>query len=215
MKLTASEEDYILEIGRIAQPVRTTEIALALKVAPPSVSVMIAKLIRKGLLRRVEKKLMELTSSGDRIYIKLLRRHRLIELFLTDILNYGWDEVHEEAHNLEHLVSDKVIVRIEELLEHPTHDPHGQQIPAWNGIVQTTARKKLTELKPGRMAIVSEVNDHDPELLRFLGKAGVLPGVKLQVTEVEPFGGSVIVLIDEIERRIGIKAATQVKVESL
>lgn len=189
--LSSAEEDYLLAIARHDGPVKTSELARQLAVADPSVTGMVAKLASKGLVARVAHRPIELTAVGTFRARQLLRRHRLIELFLMRVLNYSWDEVHDEAHHLEHLVSEKFIERLDRFLGGPTADPHGAPIPASDGSIAAGERVPLSELPIGTSAVIAEVADADAGLLAYLGRNGLYPGVRIQVLDVVPFDGPI------------------------
>lgn len=214
-RLTPSEEDYLLAISRSDGPVRTSELARALNVADPSVTLMVSKLCAKGLVQRRSHRPISLTEHGSHTVQLLLRRHRLIELFLIKVLGYNWAEVHEEAHSLEHAVSEKFVERLDKFLGHPTQDPHGAPIPTVKGEVAADDRMLLVDLPLRTEAVIAEVRDGDPLLLDYLGELGLFPGAKVVLTAVAPFDGPISIKVNGHTKSIGKQPAAAVWVKPL
>jgi DtxR family Mn-dependent transcriptional regulator len=143
---------------------------------------------------------------------EVVRHHRLIEKYLADALGVPWDRVHEEAEKLEHVISEDLEDRIDGALGFPTVDPHGAPIPARDGTVKRAIARSLLSVSEGEEVVVIEVDDRDPELLRYLGARRLYPGTGLNVVRVEPFGGSLVLRVDEDEFLIGRDAAADVRV---
>lgn len=214
--ITQEREDYLKTIYKIEleeSPVRTTAIAKALGVEPASVTGVIKRLAELDLLEHQPYKGVILTPSGRKIALSVIRRHRLVELYLTQSLGYSWDEVHDEAERLEHAVSDKFIERIAAILGHPASDPHGSPIPTKDGTVAPRVGHPLSTLVAGQSGMVARVNDDDPALLRYLSTLGIQPGSEVRVRDVAPYGGPIHVRIDNSEHDIGIEAASHVFIE--
>jgi len=208
--LTQTLEDYLKAIYEIAQErgrVTTTALAERLGVAPATVTGTLKKLARLKLVVHRPYRGVELTEAGRKIALEVIRHHRLIELYLQQALGVPWDRVHDEAEKWEHVLSEELEDRIDELLGHPTHDPHGAPIPARDGTIAQPERVRLSELVPGQRAVIAEVSDHDPELLRYLGARGLYPRVAVQVLAKEPFGGPVVVRAAGREHALGREAA--------
>jgi DtxR family Mn-dependent transcriptional regulator len=193
-----SVEDYVRAIyGLTERGVAVTNATLTqrLGLSPSSVSGMINKLAQLGLVTHVRYRSVELTPEGRRLAYDVLRRHRLIELFLVEELNYTWDEVHIEADALEHAVSDELVAHIAAKLGHPTHDPHGDPIPTAEGEVEKPASKLLGQLEPGTVGTIARVWDTDSELLRYLTDHSITLGTRIEVVERKPFGGPLVVQV--------------------
>jgi DtxR family Mn-dependent transcriptional regulator len=157
-----------------------------------------------------------LTESGERVALEVIRHHRLIELYLIEALGFEWDEVHEQADLLEHVISEKLEERIAAYLGHPTVDPHGDPIPAKDGTMVTIDVSPLTTLAEGDTAVVARIiNDANSEMLRYLGELGLTPDTKLQVITVAPFDGPVTVRVDGEEQVIGHNVAESILVASV
>jgi DtxR family Mn-dependent transcriptional regulator len=210
---TQAVEDYLKTIYEIEQEqgrVGTSALAERLRVTPGSVTGMIKKLAGTGLVTHEPYRGVVLTDAGQKIALKVVRQHRLVELFLVRKLGVPWDRVHKEAHRIEHVLSDYLEDRMDVVLGHPTTDPHGAPIPSRNGTIRQVAHRRLTELEPGQKAIVSEVSDHDSSLLRHLDSLGILPGTEVTVVEVAPHGGSLTVRTPEGESPISPEAARHI-----
>jgi DtxR family Mn-dependent transcriptional regulator len=190
--LTRSVEDYLkaiyeLELG--GSPAQTSAIANALEVAPPSVSGMVKRLSEAGLLEHVPYRGVQLTEDGRRTALKMVRRHRVVETYLTTKLGYDWDSVHEEAERLEHAVSDGLIERMAMALNNPSYDPHGAPIPTKEGVIETPDYVSLADVPVGGIAQLRMVSDKDAERLRFIASLGLRPGVSFEVIARQPFRG--------------------------
>ena len=195
-----SVEDYVRAIyGLSERGVAVTNATLThrLGLSPSSVSGMINKLAQLGLVTHVRYGSIELTPEGRRLAYDVLRRHRLIELFLVEELDYTWDEVHQEADALEHAVSNELIEHIAAKLGHPTHDPHGDPIPTADGTVEKPATKLLDQLEPGTIGTIARVWDTDSDLLRYLTDHDMTLGVRIEIVERKPFGGPLVVRVGE------------------
>jgi DtxR family transcriptional regulator, Mn-dependent transcriptional regulator len=214
--ITREREDYLKTIYKLQQeesPVRTTAIAKALGVEPASVTGVIKRLAELSYLEHQPYKGVTLTRSGELVALEVIRHHRLIELYLIDALNYGWDEVHDEAERLEHAVSPLFIQRIEAALGYPEIDPHGSPIPTTDGHVAPRKGTPLTQLDKGQHGHVARVSDDDPGLLRYLASLEIRPGAEIEVKAIEPYGGPITVTINGQQHSLGPQAADQIFVE--
>jgi DtxR family Mn-dependent transcriptional regulator len=214
--ITQEREDYLKTIYMLQQdenPVRTNSIARGLGIEPASVTGVLKRLSELMLVEYEPYRGATLTSAGEKIALEVIRRHRLIELFLIQSLGYTWDEVHEEAERLEHVVSDKFEERIVAVLGNPAIDPHGSPIPTKDGHIAPLASSTLANLQAGQEGHVARVSDDDPELLRYLAGMGIIPGKYLEIIEVTPFGGPIHVKVDSSIRLLGPDAASKVFIE--
>lgn len=194
-----SIEDYIkaiFQLGEGRAPVSTSALAERLEVRPASVSSMLRRLERLGLVRHEPYHGVQLTDEGEDLGRRMIRRHRLIERFLTEFLDYPWDAVHDEAERLEHAVSPRFVEAIDRLLEGPATDPHGDPIPARDGTMDLRRFPALTELQPGTRARVRSVRDIDSAMLRHYSSVGLEPGAAVEVVAVED-DGKVRVRVEE------------------
>jgi DtxR family Mn-dependent transcriptional regulator len=190
--MSRATEDYLKAIYNLAHrgaPVTTGLLAQELGVSAPSVSAMVKRLEDGSLLIRPDSRVLQLTDSGERAALRVVRRHRLLETFLARVLDMPWDEVHAEAELLEHALSDRLEERIDAKLGHPTHDPHGDPIPPRHGPHEEGWGEVLDSAPPGCRFRVERVSDRDSAALRYLGDLGLFPGVVLTVEEQAPFGG--------------------------
>lgn len=212
---TQSIEDYLKTIYKLQQErgrVATTVLAERLGVVPASATGMIKKLAGMHLVIYEPYQGVVLTEAGQKIALEVLRHHRLIELFLAEALGVPWDQVHEEAHKIEHVLSEDLEDRMDAMLGYPTIDPHGAPIPTRDGSITQPDCVRLPNLKPGQSAVVAEVSDHDSALLRYLGELGLYPKAEVSVVTVAPFEGPLTIRVGETEHAIGREAASHVLV---
>lgn len=187
-----SEQDYLKtifdEIDRCGEAT-TSSLAARLSVAPASVTGMLKKLAAQNPPLVIYKKSQgaNLTPEGMAVALEIIRHHRLIELFLMQVLGYGWDEVHEEADRLEHVLSDRMEQKISDLLGNPKLDPHGAQIPDETLTMEKDPFVSLSSLKVGQKAIIRSVPDGNPDLLRFLALHSLTPKEEITVLDLSPF----------------------------
>jgi DtxR family Mn-dependent transcriptional regulator len=199
MRLSQALEDYLKVIYVLeadGEKATTTAIAQALDVSNASVTNMLKKLAGMNLIVHESYKGAELSPAGKKVALEILRHHRLLELYLKEVMGYSWDEVHDEAEKLEHHISEQFEDRIAELLNHPTHDPHGDPIPTKDGVMPEKATLALNEADINTLYMVGRVRDQNPELLRYLEQQGVLPGVELTIIEKAPFDGPINLKIE-------------------
>jgi DtxR family Mn-dependent transcriptional regulator len=192
--------------------VSTTELAARLDVTPASVTGMVRRLHRQGLVEHVPYQGVTLTAAGRQEALRLVRIHRLWELFLAKVLGFSWDEVHAEAHGLEHATSERLADQLAEFLGQPSTDPHGQQIPSGEGILPLRDSFPLSQVQGGEHVTLVEVPDEDPELLRYLGDLELYPGTDLQVVARAPFDGPLTIRVAGGEQVLGKELATHLLV---
>ncbi|ELY47365.1 metal-dependent transcriptional regulator [Natronorubrum sulfidifaciens] len=193
MDLSPIAEEYLKAISTLetehARPIRTVEIADEIGVTSASVSSMIDTLDERGLLEHTPYKGVELTGDGEEIVTTLVRKHRLLETFLTDHLDYRWTDVHEEADRLEHHVSDEFATRLATFLDDPTTDPHGDPIPDTALTVsEESVQTPLTEYEAGETVVVAQVPDRDHDVREYLFEHGLEPGTELYLEAVTAVG---------------------------
>lgn len=181
-------EDYLKTIYRLAQeefPVSTSRLAEARDVKPASVTGMIKRLASLDLVNYQKHYGVTLTESGREIALEVIRHHRLIETYLMEALGFEWDEVHEQADLLEHVISEKLEARIAAYLNHPEFDPHGAPIPRKDGTIPHVQTRPLTTMMVGDQGEISQIrSDSDSELLRLLADCGLMPGAILKVLAI-------------------------------
>ena len=210
--ITRSVEDYlkaILLLEAKGQPASTSDIAEQLTLSAPSVSGMIKRLSDQDLIEHAPYKGVVLTSSGRRVALQMLRRHRVIEAYLVGFLGYSWDTVHDEAERLEHAVSEVLIERMATALGNPRFDPHGDPIPDQNGAMDELVYTPLAEIPTGETAEIRRVATSQAERLRYLEHSGLTPGTRVTVTEHQPFRGPITVSTAGQEKIIGHELAEQ------
>ncbi|MEP6992366.1 MAG: metal-dependent transcriptional regulator [bacterium] len=220
--LSGPVEDYlkaIYDLERIGEPASTNDIAFRLGVAPASVSGMVRRLADQGLITHEPYRGVRLTADGRRAALRTLRRHRILECYLTEVLAYPWDRVHEEAERLEHAASEELIERMAGALGDPVQDPHGAPIPTRDGFVEEAALRSLADAVQGDRLRVRRVQDEEAERLRYLAELGIRPGARLRVLDKAPFDGPITLWVDDAAggatRAIGVGLAAQVFVDEL
>ena len=216
--LTGPVEDYlkaIYEIGRGSVSVATNDIAQKLSLTAASVSGMVRRLADQGLLSYERYRGVTLTDSGRRAALRTIRRHRVIESYLSQALDYPWDRVHDEAERLEHAASDELVNRMATAIGEPVVDPHGAPIPSREGTMDETVHLSLAQLDEGRGARVVQVSDDDPEMLRYLGDLSIVPGSEIVVLSKAPYEGPITLGVSGKRLSIGPALAAQVRVVPL
>ncbi len=212
-----SIEDYLKAIykleAREAPPVSTGELARAMDVSPASASNMIKRLDELDFLTYEAYEGVTLTEPGRTVALEVIRHHRLLELYLKEVMGYEWDEIHEEAERLEHHISERFESRIEEMLDHPTRDPHGHPIPTRDGLIDEVPTRSLADLEEGDVSRIDHIADEDGELLRLLEQRGLLPGATVEVEETRPLEGLLVVTVDGDEQLIGHPVAKKLVVD--
>jgi DtxR family Mn-dependent transcriptional regulator len=203
---------YTLET-RAGEPVSTNALAERLAVTPGSVSAMLRKLERLELIVHQPYHGVRLTGDGRRLALEIIRHHRLLELFLAEVLDMPWDRVHAEAEVLEHVLSSELEEMIAAKLGNPTHDPHGDPIPTAELTIEDAETRTLGGLQPGATGVFVRVSDADPEMLRYLGDRGVTPGARFEVIDRQPFGGPLFVRFGDDVHPLGGELTQAMRVE--
>jgi DtxR family Mn-dependent transcriptional regulator len=210
--LTRSVEDYLKSIFHLTSQggfATTSDIAAMLEIAPPSVSGMIKRLSETGLIEHVPYRGVQLTPQGRRAALQMIRRHRILEVYLTQQLGYDWGDVHAEAERLEHAVSDKLIEKMAGALGDPRYDPHGAPIPTAAGDIEEAELFTLAAAAVGAAVVVRQVGDDDAARLRYLAELGLTPGTRLTVVDRQPFNGPTTVSSGTETRVVGQELAAQ------
>jgi DtxR family Mn-dependent transcriptional regulator len=217
-QISDAVQDYAKAIyslhERSSEPVSTSALAERLDVSPASASAMVKRLEALGLATRKPYHGVELTASGRRVALAVIRHHRLLELYLAEALGMPWDRVHEEAEVLEHAISPELSELIAAKLGNPTHDPHGDPIPTADGEIEHGTSQALAELEPGARGIFVRVSDSDPEMLRWLSERGIAPGDRLEVLERQPFDGPLLVRFESGDHALGGALVRMMRVEA-
>jgi len=197
--LSRSVEDYLKTIYRLSEhggTAATSDIAQKLDLSPASVTGMVKKLAESGHLEHVPYHGVRLTGPGRLAALGVMRRHRLLETYLITKLAYDWSNVHQEAERLEHAVSDELIDRMAFALGEPKYDPHGAPIPTREGEIENVDLEPLAGIEAGARVALRQVEDGDPERLRYLKSLGLVPTVELVVADRQPFGGPITVRVE-------------------
>jgi DtxR family Mn-dependent transcriptional regulator len=214
---TAAIEDYAKAIYTLQEradgAVSTTALADRLGVTAGSVSAMLKKLDTAGLVTHEPYRGVRLTDTGRRVALEVIRHHRLIELFLAEVLEMPWDRVHDEAEVLEHVLSEELEALMAAKLGDPTEDPHGDPIPSAALELPEQHGVALQELEPGTRGRFARVSDADPEMLRWLAERCVRPGDALEVIDKQPFGGPLTVRVADAVHVLGGGIAAAMRIE--
>ena len=217
---SSTVENYLkaIYLGQSALPegvrlVSMGQVATALSVTPGTATTMVKTLFESGLAEYEPYSGVRLTSAGERLAGLVLRRHRLVELFLVQVMGMRWDEVHDEAEHLEHVVSERLIERIDEMLGRPTHDPHGDPIPNAEGRVPAPHFENLLTCPVGAPLRVARITDQDPAFLRFVEQNALKPGQAIEVQARDDAGDAVRIGREgRTDVTLGARAASKVLV---
>lgn len=183
-RLSRSVEDYlkaVFSLTRGGEAASTSALAEQLQIQPASVTGMVKRLAEMGLLAHVPYRGVQLTERGSVEALRVIRRHRILETYLTEALGYAWEEVHEEAERLEHAASDRLIAAMAEALGDPSHDPHGAPIPTVGGEVADRSLDTLSDAPLDRPRVIQAVRDEEAEVLRAVEAQGLIPGVEVRI----------------------------------
>jgi DtxR family Mn-dependent transcriptional regulator len=216
--LSRSVEDYLKAIFRLTErgaAAFTSDIAQQLGLSAAAVTGMVKRLADAGYLEHEPYRGVLLTAAGRAIALAVMRRHRILETYLTEKLRYDWASVDAEAERLEHAASSELIERMAEALGEPKYDPHGAPIPTRDGEIESPPYRSLAEVEVGVPVTLRQVGDDDPERLRYLESLGLVPAAFLVVTDRQPFGGPVTVQVGGPggpERAIGLELAGTLRV---
>jgi len=221
-KMTRGEENqsetvemYLQTIYRLKEThgsARTSSMASSLGVSMGAVTNTLASLEKQGLVQRRAYRGVDLTPRGETVALRVLRRHRLAERLLTEVLGMKWSEVHELACRLEHAMTDDVIEALEKLLRNPKTCPHGNPIPTSAGKIKQAKSEPLNKLKPTQKGILEKVVGEKADLLRYLASLGLVPGVSVRVEEKAPFDGPIIVNVRGSRYALGQQVASLIRV---
>ncbi len=208
--LSFAEENYLKAIYHLSDggknSVSTNAISDALKTKPASVSDMIRKLARKGVVYYQKYHGVQISEEGKKNALSIIRKHRLWEVFLVEKLKFNWDEVHEIAEQLEHIRSSLLISRLDEFLGYPQYDPHGDPIPDKDGVIQTKPRVPLSQLNIDDIGKLTSVSDSSDMFLRYLDKLNIAIGCQILILEKHEFDGSLEIEIDR-QKKTFVSAA--------
>lgn len=207
--LSQSVQDYLKKIYKLQDsgPVSTTDLAHELSISGASVTGMLKRLDGMGLVNYNSYKGVTLTDSGRKIALEIIRHHRLLELYLKEIMGYSLEKVHDEACRLEHHISEEFGDKISMMLGDPKFDPHGHPIPRKDGFIDNYLEIPLSDSEIGKEAIISRLSDDNPELLAFLEHIRLIPGMQIIVIDKAPFSGPIRIRLENEEIAIGSETA--------
>lgn len=197
--------EYLVAMGSLAE---------AMAVTPGTATAMIKTLAASGLVEYEPRVGVQLTPAGKQLALHVLRRHRILELFLVEVLGLDWSEVHEEAEHLEHSISEKVLEKMDAFLGYPSFDPHGDPIPSAKGKIQRKRLDLLTNCEEGDAVQIARVTDQNPEFLQFADRYSLKPGTPVTIENLDPVGESVTVRAEGQDAiTLGTQAAAKILVE--
>lgn len=215
-ELSESAQNYLKVIWGLKEwsdaPVTASMIAARAGVKLSTASGAVGKLADQDLVAHAPYSAVTLTDQGRQYALAMVRRHRLIETFLVEVLGYRWDQVHDEAEHLEHAVSDFLVERLDAHLGRPTRDPHGDPIPDADGSVPVPTAQLLAGVEPGRQVVVERISDADPELLRYFSEQGIVVGTRLDVSAGPPFSEALHVRTESGAAPVSLGAAAAASV---
>lgn len=219
MSRSQSVEDYLKAIYKLesdldGKGVSTSQLAKEMEVSNASVTNMVKRLSGLGMVTYESYYGSRLTKTGRKIALEMIRHHRLLELYLAEMLGYSWDQVHDEAEKLEHHISEKFEDKISELLNNPKFDPHGDPIPTKDGLMPKLGLRALSIVDDNRSYEVKRVKNQSPELLRYLDNYGLTPGAVVAIKKREPFDGPMEIDVDGKKITLGYKIASDILVSS-
>ena len=217
-QLTISIQDYlknIYDLTEHGENASTNALAEKLKISAPSVTGMLKKLskAKPPLVEYKKHQGVTLTKDGRRAALEVIRHHRLLEMWLVQTLGYSWDEVHEEAERLEHVISEDFERRIAAAMGHPIRDPHGDLIPTEDLKMPEDESMPLSALRPGQIATILRVRASDPNLLRYLESLNLIPGAKIEIKEHSTFDHNLTIKIGRKSVVLGLNITSQIFVE--
>lgn len=214
-----SEEDYLSVIYKSSDSngeIKANQIAEKLSISNAAVTDMLRKLSKKGYVDYKRYKGIKLTKSGEDYARNMVRRHRIWEVFLHQVVGLPWDKVHSEAENLEHSSSDELIDKLEEMLDYPEFDPHGDPIPDRNGkMPQGNLGIPLNTVEPGNMVKVNRVHDFDSSFLQYISRIGIELNKEIRVLDSLEFDHSLLIEVDKKETNISSKVAANIFVSEV
>ena len=213
--LSPAIEDYLKPFYKLQQSgnASTKAIADAMGYSAASVTNMLKKLGDLGLADYKSHRGVTLSPAGEKVALEVIRHHRLLELYLSEIMGYTWDQVHAEAEKLEHHISEQFEDKINEMLGFPKFDPHGDPIPAKDGTIPSHFGDLLTEVELQQWYIIKRIEEQAPDFLRYIAGLGLIPGTKIYLESRAPFNGPVALILNESPLIIGKEAAQCIHVE--
>jgi DtxR family Mn-dependent transcriptional regulator len=218
MPISTNQQDYLKALYMLrtqAAAVSTSELATRMRVSAASVTEMLQKLSNMGLVVHDRYRGAQLTPAGEAVALEMIRHHRLLEMYLAQALGYGWDEVHDEAERLEHVISERMEERIFDALGRPAVDPHGDPIPSRRGEMALAHYRQLSDCRAGERLVVRRVSDRDAGMLRALDELDLTLGAVVEVESESRYEGPIGVLVNGNPRQVPLGLARIVFLESL
>ena len=216
---TSTVEDYVKQVFLIQQDLKGEvapmgRLSEALGITPGTTTTMVKALADDGLLEYEPRVGVKLTAVGQSLALAVLRRHRIAESFLVEVLGMDWSEVHADAERLEHAISDKVLDRMDAMLNRPTHDPHGDPIPALDGMIRTTPDAPLATTPTGKSVRIARILDQSSAFLSYAREMELIPGTPVTVVEINRMAESVVLrLRSKKQLALSIRVAEKFAVE--
>ena len=218
VEVTSAMEEYLEIIYKLQEKsgvATTSDLVKSLKVAPGTVTNTIARLEKESLVIHKPYRGVKLTEKGRRIALRMIRKHRLSERLLTDLLNVEWEKVHEAACKLEHSISDEIAKRIEKVLGHPKTCPHGNPIPTECGGIIEESSKPLSEFNMGEKGVIAKITDERRELLEYLNSLEVRPDKIVEIIDKAPFGGPITIRIEGKSHALSREIASLIELRKI
>lgn len=215
-EVTAVIEEYLEWIYRLQEKsgvARTSDIGKSLGVVPGTVTNTVEWLEKEDLVTHKPYKGVKLTEKGRKIALQVIRRHRLSERLLVDILHMEWDKVHDAACKLEHSITDEIIKPLEKALKHPKTCPHGNPIPTKCGGIVEEESRSLLELAIGERSTIVKITEERSDLLRYLGEVGLVPGASIEILEKAPLNGPITVKVGSNSHALSRAIASIIQVK--
>jgi DtxR family Mn-dependent transcriptional regulator len=212
---TTTIENYVKEIFLVENdnpdfPVPMGKVAKALRVVPGTATTMVKSMQRENLLDYEPRVGVNLTKKGRELAIRMIRRHRLIEVFLVEVLKLDWGEIHKDAEELEHVVSDRILAKIDELCNYPEYDPHGDPIPRPDGTYDQVQHKSLMDCPMEKDLSIQRIRDQEQDFLKFAMDNGFTPGTKIKVLRRCDIAGAVTIENGNGQMSLGTKVAEKI-----
>ena len=215
---STARENYLkalYHLDRENDRISITELSNRLQVSKPTANNMVKSLQERGWVVYQKYKPLQLTESGRKAAIAIIRKHRLTEMFLYKVMGFGWEEVHEIAEQIEHIDSDKLFARMDEMLDYPSFDPHGSPIPDAQGEITRQQHQALIDIAPGSRARLIALGDSSRELLQYLNQRHIELGTLIELIEVEAFDQTCLIRVGEqspfvVSRKVGERLLVEV-----
>lgn len=217
--ISQAAQDYLKAIYKLLNgrdavaSVNTSMVAEKMEVAAASATNMVKKLAEMKLVDHTPYQGVVLTETGEKVALEVIRHHRLLELYLAEVLGYDLDKVDAEAERLEHVISEEFEDRIDKVLGYPTVDPHGAPIPSKDGEISFGNYRPLAEVEVGEKVHIKQVSDRSSEMLRYMGSMGLKPNVVVEVKERAPFNGPMEIVVEDTDQySLGLEVANHIYV---